>query len=173
MKTRILTKTEQMGLMASTVSSHVSKQGGKLVRGDTPFLAGQEEKKEKAWKLRVKALSLIFALAIIGLISIGCGGVGTSLGTPVITGITPSSVAIGSSITITGTNLNGTYTTATFVLSTTGATYSATASSGTTTSVSVAVPTTIPAGTFNVDVVTSDSNGDQSSASNTVSIVIT
>ena len=172
MNNRILSNTKQIRLMLSTVFYRNAKPTPKRIRGSSSLFGRQGEEMMTAWTLSVKALGPIFAYGLVSLICFGCGGAGISLGTPVITGITPSTVARGSSITITGSNLNGTYTTATFVLSTTGATYSATASSGTTSSVIVVVPTTVPTGTFNVDVVTSDSSGDQSSASNAVSIVV-
>ena len=154
------------------ISYHVTKRSLKLILSRRSPLEVLRKKMEIASFAGVKLSILMIAVAVVCMTASGCGGTGTTLGTPVITGISPSSVARGSSITITGSNLNGTYTTATFVLSTTGATYSATASSGTTSSVSVVVPTTIPTGTFNVDVATTDSSGDQSSASNTVSIVV-
>jgi hypothetical protein len=123
----------------------------------------------------IKSLIFAVALAVSCLGLIGCGGSSSSaLGTPVISGISPASVAPGGSIVITGTGLSGTYTTATFALANNSQyTYNAIASSGSTTSVTIAVPTRMVAGTYNVTVSTTDSLGDQSGSSNIVSITVT
>ena len=118
----------------------------------------------------ISLLSIALGLAVFSLS--GCGGTGGTpgvLGTPVISSITPTPVAPGNSITIIGSGMNGTYTTAYFtgVISATS-----TASSGNTTSVVVTVPSTLPAGTYSVDVATTDANADQSLQSNSVSISV-
>jgi len=104
----------------------------------------------------------------------GCGGVGSTLGTltgnPSIASITPNPVAHGATITIAGANLNGTLTTAYFSgLSSANST----ASAGSTTSVTVTVPTILSAGSYNVYVITTDTSGDVSSPSNSVTISVT
>ena len=117
---------------------------------------------------------LPFALGLALLSLAGCGGTtsGTPsfLATPSISSITPNPVTRGSTVTINGTNLNGTLTTAYFV---TGATLTpSTASSGSTTSVTVTVPSSIAAGTYNVYVLVSDGLGDTSPQSNAVTVTL-
>lgn len=101
----------------------------------------------------------------------GCGGglgstASTLVGTPVILSISPNPVVRGQTITITGTNLNGSLTTAWF-----NGTQS-NASSGGTTSVTVTVPTTITAGTYSIYVVTNDGQGDFSPQSNSITLSV-
>jgi hypothetical protein len=117
-----------------------------------------------------------FALAVtLAMISLaGCGGTGgglLGLTDPVISGVVPNPVARGSSITITGTSLNGTSTTAYYAnINTGGVVSTINASSGTSTSVVVSAPPN--AGTYNVYVTTSDTSGDVSNPSNAVSITV-
>jgi hypothetical protein len=104
----------------------------------------------------------------------GCGGTSNSLGqltgNPSISSITPNPVAPGATITIAGANLNGTLTTAYFQGANTA---QSTASSGSTTSVTVTVPTSLPAGSYSVYVITTDTSGDVSSPSASVTISVT
>ena len=120
------------------------------------------------------ALAIAFVFGIIGLV--GCGGAASGFlaGNPTITGINPGSVAPGGQITISGLNLNGVDTTVTFS-GTPGGYGTATPSSGNTTSVTVSVPGSLSAGTYNVSVTTNDGSGDGviSAASNTVTITVT
>jgi uncharacterized lipoprotein YajG len=114
---------------------------------------------------------ILLGLTALGLL--GCGGTSGSslfLSTPVISAISPNPVARGATITISGSELNGTQTTATF----SGAKSAVSAaSSGNSTSVIVSVPTTLDAGTYNVTVTTTDSLGDSFGPSNTVTIQLT
>jgi hypothetical protein len=126
---------------------------------------------------RVLLLLVLLSMAVMSLA--GCGGALTNLfglgGTPVRTSIAPTTVTRGSVLTINGQFLNGTLTTAYFVLSGSAAA-SAIASSGNTTSVQLTVPTGIAPSSANaiytLYVVTNDGNGDYSSPSNSVSITI-
>jgi uncharacterized lipoprotein YajG len=125
--------------------------------------------------MRLTLVSL-FALVLGVFVLAGCGGSAAGLlgVPPVITGISPASVARGGMITITGENFNGASTLVLF--SGTGGTATVTAASGTTTSIAVAVPTSstfATAGTYNVTVETQDTYGDTSSPSNSVSINLT
>ena len=122
--------------------------------------------------MRLKHLVPV-VLGVLAIALSGCGGTSSLNGiltTPVITAITPNPVTHGQTITITGTSLNGTLTTATFSGNVSA---TSTASAGSTTSVTVVVPSTIsyPA-TYSVTVTTSDGQGDVSSASNAVTLQV-
>jgi hypothetical protein len=119
----------------------------------------------------LKSILLLFCLAAMVFGLNGCGGglgsaAGALLGNPVILAISPNPAVRGQTITITGTNLNGTLTTAWFNGT------SSNASSGGSSSVVVVVPTTISAGTYNVYVITTDGNGNYSTQSNAVTLSI-
>lgn len=113
------------------------------------------------------------AAAAALLVATGCAGNGSnpfsSLSTPIIASVSPNTVARGSSITIDGVNFSGTSTVVIFTGLSSG---QVNASSGSATSISAVVPTTIPPGTYTVSVETTDAYGDVSSASNTVNIVV-
>jgi hypothetical protein len=113
------------------------------------------------------------ALALLGMFVSGCGGSNSAFSVlttiPAISGVTPNPVTRGSTLTINGTGFNGTLTTAQFV-SSGGVTTTSVASSGNSTSVTVVVPTSIAVGTYSLDVIDSDGQGDNSSPSNTVSV---
>ena len=116
---------------------------------------------------------LLLMLAVMALCLVGCGGTlggtatGVLTGTPVILAVTPNPAVRGSTITITGTNLNGTNTTAYFSGLTS---VSSTASSGGSSSIVVTVPSGIPAGTYTLYLITTDGQGNYSSQSNSVTI---
>jgi hypothetical protein len=114
-------------------------------------------------------LALSLVLAFCAVILAGCGGsAGSLLGlpgvTPTITSLSPASVAPGGTFTVNGTNLNGVYTTAYFFQNG-NQVASVTASGGSSSSVTVVVPSSLFAGTYTVDVITTDSNADPGSAS--------
>jgi len=104
----------------------------------------------------------------------GCGGTGSTgtilASTPTITGITPPSTDPGGVLTITGVNFTGTNTLVYFSGPTTQAQLYAGA--GSTTSLTVNVPTTLNAGTYNITVVATDGIGDNSATSNAVQITL-
>jgi hypothetical protein len=118
---------------------------------------------------------VLLGCAVFGLA--GCGGgsiLGSLLGTPIITGVSPATVARGGTITISGSGLDGTYTTVYFIPINGGSASSVSAASGSTTSVTAVVPSSLTAATYDVDVtVTDPTSGSTSQASNEVSIAVT
>jgi hypothetical protein len=118
------------------------------------------------------ALFLAASFGILGLS--GCGGLTSGLlgglPTPVLTNISPNPVTHSTSVTITGANLNGTLTTATYAPTGGGSTTQFAATSGSTTSVIVPVPAAT--GTYNVFVTISDGAGSTSTASNVLPLTV-
>jgi hypothetical protein len=129
--------------------------------------------------MRLGFLRVLIPCAIPLLLG-GCGGgaiggFGNTFNTPVISSISPTTVAPGGTLTITGQYFNGTNTEVFF------STYTSinsinyiypTSGNIAGTSVTVTVPGTLPAGSCNVYVESTDQQGNVSSPSNSVTITV-
>jgi hypothetical protein len=120
----------------------------------------------------MRLAGILFLVFSVGGTLTGCGGAGTTPSgvlsiTPTISTISPTSSAPNGTITITGTNLAGTYTQVLFNGPMVSNVF---ANSGGSTSVTAVVPSQFTPGSYNVSVIDTDADGDVSSASNSVQI---
>jgi hypothetical protein len=129
---------------------------------------------DKIARMRGICVRLGLNVALVNCV-LGCGGSDSTFSVltaiPEISSVTPNPVSQGGTLTIAGTGFNGTLTIAQLT-SGSGTTTTSHPSSGSTSAITVTVPFSLPAGTYTLKIVDSDSIGNLSSPSNSVSLQI-